>query len=85
MVLILVSLYLWRSPTSATTSATILAVFSLASCFCPLWILVKLFQLAIGIVAFVVVPLIAAQERYEPMSWMAGNAPTDAECKFFQM
>jgi len=46
-----------------------------------LYVLVKLFQIAIGVVAFIVVPIIAAQERYEPMAWLFGDAPTDAECE----
>ncbi|KAK4690064.1 hypothetical protein P7C73_g27, partial [Tremellales sp. Uapishka_1] len=76
------NLYLWRSPSTSKVFACILATLSLASYLTPLWVLVKLVEIAIGVVAFVVVPLIAAQERYEPMSWMAGNAPTDADCMY---
>ena len=78
------SLYLWRSPNSANGFTFLLLTASISSYLCPLWILVKLLQVALGVVAFVVVPLIAAQERYEPMAWMAGSAPTDAECGFLR-
>ncbi|ORY28963.1 hypothetical protein BCR39DRAFT_533345 [Naematelia encephala] len=73
------NLYLWRSPRAANAFIAMLLSASIGAHFCPLWILVKLFQIAIGAVLFIIVPLIAAQERYEPMSWMAGSAPTDAE------
>lgn len=72
---------MWRSPTASTNFALALAISAVVSHMMPIWIMVKLVEIALGVVAFVVVPLIAAQERYEPCSWLIGGAPTDSECK----
>lgn len=72
---------MWRSPTASTRFAALLAVSAVVTHLTPVWILVKLVQVALGVVAFVVVPMIAAQERYEPSAWLIGSAPTDSECE----
>ncbi len=77
----LLSLFAWKRPTASFHAILLLSILIPASLFLANIVLLKLAQVGFGVLMFVVIPIVARMERYEPLAWTLGDAPTDAECE----